>query len=234
VIWSLEAGAGKTATPEQRAALERRLNQQIARIADRTVQYHYQQQIRGRLRALFAGPRDRRGAARRPAADPAGAPPANLSPRGDVAALREQQERVLLSILINHNELVHGMAEELAQITLTNRELDRMLREILNVAVDLPELDSKGLQRHLIQCGHQGPLATVLNAKTYRQARVAAPQASATEAARVLSDIVSTYRRQRLAVDRMAAKRDLADEMTSENSERLLEIVREQTSTSGS
>ena len=232
VVWALEAGAGKFATPEQRAALERRLNQHISQIADRGVQYHYQQQIRERLRSLFRRDTGRRGSARGPAgADGRHVPPANLRPRGDIAALREQQERVLLSIIINHNELVHGMAEELAGISLSNTELDSMLREILNVAVDQPELDSAGLQRHLINCGYQKPLAAVLSAKTYRQALFAAPDASAEEAARALTDIVSTYRRQGLAVDRAAAKRELADEMTSENSERLLDIVREQTGT---
>ncbi len=236
VVWTLEAGSGKFATPEQRAALERRLNQHVAQIADRGVQYHYQQQIRERLRALFGrktghGNRSRGGARGAAGADDRQIPPANLRPRGDLAALREQQERVLLSILINHNELVHGMTEELAGISLANTELDSILREILNVAVDQPELDSAGLQRHLINCGYQKPLAAVLSVKTYRQALFAAPDASAEEAARALTDIVSTYRRQGLAVDRAAAKRDLADEMTSENSERLLDIVREQTGT---
>jgi DNA primase len=232
VVWALEAGAGKFATPEQRAALERRLNQHVSQIADRGVQYHYQQQIRERLRSLFGRNAGRGGGARRTAsANDRQAPPANLSPRGDLAALREQQERVLLSIIINHNELVHGMADELADVSLGNTELDSILREILNVAVDQPELDSAGLQRHLINCGYQKPLAAVLSSKTYRQALFAAPDASAEEAARALTDIVSTYRRQGLAVDRAAAKRELADEMTSENSERLLDIVREQTGT---
>ncbi len=233
VVWALEASGGKFATPEQRAALERRLNQHIGQIADRSVQYHYQQQIRERLRSLFGASAGKRGDFRGESPVKRRLAPANLHPRGDLAALREQQQRVLLSIIINHNELVHGMAEELAGISLSNTDLDSILREILNVAVDQPELDSEGLQRHLIQCGYQKQLATVLNAKTYRQALFAAPDASAEDAAQALTDIVSTYRRQRLAADRAVAKRELADEMTSENSERLLDIVREQTGTGG-
>ena len=237
VIWALEAGAGKFATPEQRAALERKLNEHVSRIADRGVQYHYQQRIREHLWALFGrksgpgaksrgGPGFGSGAERR-------LPPANLRSRGDLTALRESQERVLLSIIINHNELVHSVAEEIADISLTNRELDRILREILNVAVDQPDLDSKALQRHLIQSGYQKPLAAVLNATLYRQALFAAPEASAEDAARALTDIIASHRRNRLAVDRAAAKRELADNMTSENAERHLDIVREQTGTGG-
>ena len=237
VIWALEVGAGKFATPEQRAALERKLKEHVSQIADRGVQYHYQQRIREHLRTLFGRKQGQgarfRGGSR--SVDPAErrAPPANLSPRGDLTANRDNLERTLLSILINHNELVHSVAEELADISLTNSELDRILREILNVAVDQPDLDSAALERHLIQCGYQKPLAAVLNAKIYRQALFAAPEASAEEAARALTDIIASYRSHRLEVDRTAAKRDLADDMTSENTERLLEIVREQTGTGG-
>jgi len=193
--------------------------------------------MREHLRTLF-GRQAGQGAGRRGAGRPGGpperpAPPAILEARGNIAAMRGTDERVLLSILINHNELVHGVAEEIADISLTNRELDRILREILNVAVDQPDLDSKALQRHLIECGFRQPLAAVLNAKTYRQAPVAAPEAKAEDAARLLGGIIASYRRQRLAVDRAAATQELADEMTSENKERHLEIVREQTGTGG-
>ena len=125
------------------------------------------------------------------------------------------------------------LAEALAEISLVNTELDRILREILNVAVDQPELDSVALQRHLTECGYQKPLATVLSQTNYRQAQFAAPDAPADEAARALSDIIASYRRRRLVADRALAKRDLADDMTSENSERLLGIVREQSNSGG-
>jgi DNA primase len=240
VIWALEAGAGKFATPEQRAALERKLIEHVSQIADRGVQYHYQQRMREHLRTLFGrgGRQGGQGARSRGGFRPGGAaerpaPPVNLAPRGNIAAMREQDDRVLLSVLINHNELIHGVAEEIANISLGNMELDRILREILNVAVDQPELDSKGLQRHLIECGFEKPLATVLSEKTYRHARIAAPDAPAEEVARELTDRLASYGRNGLAVDRAAATRELADEMNSENSERHLGIVREQTGTGG-
>ena len=233
VIWTLEASTGRYETPEQRAALERKLNEHVSKIADRGVQYHYQQRIREHLRTLFRRDEGARGRYRPAGSPERRAPPANLGPRGDLAALRERQERVLLSIIINHNELVHSVAEELADITLTNTELDSILREILNVAGDQPDLDSAALQRHLNHSGYQKPLAAVLNAKIYRQALFAAPEASADDAARALSDIIASHRSHRLDTDRAAAKRELADDMTSENSERLLEIVREQSGPGG-
>lgn len=233
IIWALEVGSGRFETPERRAALEHKLNDHVREIADRGVQYHYQQQMRERLWALFGRKGGQRGNSRSGGNADRAISPANMQPRGDLAALREQQERVLLSIIINHNELVHGVAEQLSDISLTNSELDRILREILNVAVDKPELDSTAVQRHLIECGYKEPLAAVLNATIYRQAMFAAPDATAEDAGKALGDIIAWHRRHRLAVDRAAAKQDLADEMTSENGERLLEIVREQTGTGG-
>ena len=125
VIWTLEVGAGKFATPEQRAALERKLNEHVSQIADRGVQYHYQQRMREHLRGLFGRNEGRQGGSGwRNRADRR-LPPANLRPRGDLAALRVGQERVLISILINHNVLVHSVAEQLADISLTNKEIGR-------------------------------------------------------------------------------------------------------------
>ncbi|NNE82996.1 MAG: DNA primase [Alphaproteobacteria bacterium] len=233
VIWALETGSQKFATPEQRAALEKKLNEHVSKVADRGVQYHYQQRIREHLRTLFRRDQPARGGFRPGNNKDRRLPPANLGLRGDLGALRERQERVLLSIIINHSELVHSAAEQLSDITLTNTELDRILREILNVAVDKPDLDSRALQRHLQQCGYQKPLAAVLNANIYRQALFAAPEATAEDAARALTDIIAWHRGHRLKVDRATAKQDLADDMTSENTERHLEIVREQTGTGG-
>jgi hypothetical protein len=142
--------------------------------------------------------------------------------------MRERQERVLISILINHNEMVHGFAEQLADISLGNAELDRVLREILNVAGDQPDLDSRALQDHLSQCGYQEVLLGILNAKIYRQAKFASPEASVEMVSTALVEIIASYRSNSLNSERRAAKKELADEMTTENSERLLEIVREQ------
>ena len=142
--------------------------------------------------------------------------------------MRERQEKVLISILINHNEMVHGLAEQLADISLSNRELDRLLREILNVAGDQPDLDSGALQDHLNHCGYQDILLGILNAKIYRQAKFASPEASVDIVSNALVEIIASYRSNSLNNDRKAAEKELADEMTTENSERLLEIVREQ------
>ena len=228
VIIDLEVGGNKFTTPEQRASLESKLNNHIKRISDRSIQYHYQQRIRNQLRIIFVKEDGISSHNKLPNNKNRFIKTNSLVPRGDLTAMRERQEKVLISILINHNEVVHGFAEQLADVSLSNRELDRVLREILNVAGDQPDLDSGALQDHLNESGYQDILLGILNAKIYRQAKFASPEAPLEMVSNALVEIIASYRSSSLNSDRKAAKKVLADEMTAENSERLLEIVREQ------
>jgi len=54
VLWARESEAGPFDTPERRAALEARLGQIIATVADETVRRYYKQDFAGRLRQMFA------------------------------------------------------------------------------------------------------------------------------------------------------------------------------------
>ncbi len=54
MLWAREAEAGSFTTPERRAALEARLAEVTATIADETVRRYYRQDFASRLRALFA------------------------------------------------------------------------------------------------------------------------------------------------------------------------------------
>ena len=54
MLWAREVEAGSFTTPERRAALEARLAEVTATIADETVRRYYRQDFASRLRALFA------------------------------------------------------------------------------------------------------------------------------------------------------------------------------------
>jgi len=54
MLWERESEAGPFETPERRAALEARINEVTASIADETVRRYYRQDFSGRLRHLFA------------------------------------------------------------------------------------------------------------------------------------------------------------------------------------
>jgi DNA primase len=54
VLWARESEAGPFDTPERRAALEARIGQIIATVADETVRRYYKQDFAARLRQMFA------------------------------------------------------------------------------------------------------------------------------------------------------------------------------------
>ena len=241
VIWKAEVSAGKHDTPERKADLDRRINARLAQIEDPGVKHHYQETLRQRLRDLFSAGRrsggrsqwqNRRSGGRfdgpgRPEIAP------GLRARGDIGAMKAQQERMLLATLVNHPDLLPDSVEALNEISLQSKELDTLLRVILNLAVTKPVLDTRELQRHLIQSGHETPLGQVLHPQVYRQASFAAPDATVADARAALEEILARFRRERLVADRAAAKEELADDNNETKSRKLLELVREESGAGG-
>ncbi|MBO6783275.1 MAG: DNA primase [Alphaproteobacteria bacterium] len=242
VIWQAEVTAARHDTPERRADLERRINARLAAIADDGVKYHYQQVMRERLRDLFfANRRNKYGAKRvdkfqsgtNRGSGP-GAPLPGLRARGDIGAVKAMQERTLLATLVNHPDLIQDSSEALSEISLQSKELDTLLREILNLAFSAPVLDSRDLQRHLIEGGFERLLGVVLDPQVYRQASFAAPDATLLDARAALDEMLAGYARMRLkTIDRADAAKDARDDMNEKNSNRLVSIVRESSNAGG-
>lgn len=233
VVWQAEVSAARHDTPERRADLERRVNARVALIADEGVKYHYQQSFRQRLRDLFYQPRQNSGrSGGKKGGDWRDRKPelmAGLGARGDIAAMKAVQERVLLATLINHPDLIHDSIEALNEISLQNGELDTLLDVILNLAFTSPVLDTRDLQGHLIDVGHERLLGVVLHSQVYRQASFAAPEAPLLDARAALDEMLARFiGRPRIKVDRAEAEKELAGENNETNSSKLLNLVREE------
>lgn len=65
LLWTRATEAQKFDSPERKAALDRRLNDEIQRIPDEMTRRHYADEIRAKTRALFGADRPRRGADKR-------------------------------------------------------------------------------------------------------------------------------------------------------------------------
>jgi DNA primase len=118
-------------TPEQRAALERRLGEAVAKIADEPLRRHYQADVKRRLAAFFGDERQRsgrgEGGAKRAFVPRRGGP---FLPRGPRVGLAEAplppqtrlgrkarspaREIMILAIALGHPALLEGHCEELA------------------------------------------------------------------------------------------------------------------------
>ena len=120
-------------TPEQRAALERRLGEAVGKIADEPLRRHYQADVKRRLAAFFGDERERLGrgdggarrafgpAARRPfppRGPRVGLAEAPLPPQSKLArkARAPAREIMILAIALGHPSLLERHCEELAAI----------------------------------------------------------------------------------------------------------------------
>ncbi|MEW6124031.1 MAG: DNA primase [Pseudomonadota bacterium] len=143
MLWTRETETLNLDTPERRAALEARLGELVATIADESVRRHYRQDLNERMRRLlspapaagvWSGGRRREGRGRTPLAPP-------LAPKGDglarssaiagAASVLPRNEALLLFCLLNHPWLMDEKGEEVAALPFANAEAGRLCRAAL-------------------------------------------------------------------------------------------------------
>ena len=156
VLWTRESEAGPFNTPERRAALEARLAEVTATIADETVRRYYRQDFAARLRQMFApadiasrrrnweewgrrpGPGARttppRGTLRRDEPYVAASPQLTASPlhRGHRAAI-PRREALILQAALNHPWLLHDRLEELAEAEFRHADARKLKAALIDV-----------------------------------------------------------------------------------------------------
>jgi len=226
VLWQLET-ARPSVTPEQRAALEHRLEERVRAIADRSVQDHYRSFFRARL---FDALRNKTGPRRWRPGQPVGPnvgvklkTPAALeaTPRNEPTPLRRRRPEILLALLLNHPFLLGDVAEELAEIQLGPPDLDKLRHEILRLHALNPDLDATTLRLHLSENGYDRVVKGVLSSQVLAHAAFARVGADA-EAVRLgWADTRDQLRQPHLRTQIAEAERELAEETTEEKWVRL-------------
>jgi len=148
MLWESELGGSRLDTPERRAALERRLMDNVAVIADRSVQAQYRRFIRDRLFDVGRGTRAGTQRAARPRVNFVRDGP-EPPPRSGGRMQRENLFRMLLHLPC----LIDEVAEEFAALEMPEPELDGLRRQILEWDAAGSGLDAGALQQHLVENG---------------------------------------------------------------------------------
>lgn len=183
-FWLNETEGKNFDTPERRVGLRQRLLEAVRQIRDPVVQKAYEQEIVTRWEAIFgfSASRERVAARReRHRGKPArwrSATMAGLGATPPPKRLRPRQEQALLGGLINHPSLLAEHAEELAALTFQSTDLDRLRRELLDLAAMEQALDTTRVKRHLCQQGFDRALNALLSEDVYVLAPFARPAAS--------------------------------------------------------
>ncbi len=146
LLWMRETEGGVYDTPEKKAALEQRLRALTALIGDDSLRYHYGQEMRSRVQALFGTgrrPAEGRGPGGRAAAKGqrlgASAGPLAASERLTRSALVRRtaagpplREATLVVALANHPALIEEHFEAVAGLELSHPELRRLHAALLD------------------------------------------------------------------------------------------------------
>jgi DNA primase len=244
VLWRIET-AKPADTPERRAALEKRLDQQVRLIADRSVQEHYRNFFRERLSEMFGARRGpmggralppRFGGTRWPPERSGGdrsrsrrfAPPPpwrEVVPQGDPTLLARRREEITLALVLNHPALLNEVEEEFAQLEFLSADLDKLRIAILKTHAPQPDLDAETLTRHLRDDGFAKTVDGVLSAQVLNHAAFARVDADADAVRSGWADTRSRFEKRRLGMQIRDAERDLAGDMSVENWTRLQPLL---------
>lgn len=240
VLWSFETGK-PIDTPERRAALEKRLEQQVRSIADRSVQEHYRNFFREKLADRFGmrrGPNgSRSGQAKWPGNRRFGArmkfsrfgierPWNEAAPEADPGLLARRREEVLLALILNHPFLLNEMAEELTALEWRATDLDRLSRAIQKAHALQPDLEAAALKRHVSDSGFAGIVERVLSPEVLVHAGFARPEADAESARNGWRHMESQFQRRQSSTEINEAVANCAADPTAETWRRVEQLQR--------
>lgn len=221
ILWHAELAVRPIDTPERRADLKARLQDNVRQIADTDVQREYRAAMLDRYYGMVRSARDAWPTSRpRRRADPGfrvAAP--DISPPLPRPSARLQRE-VLLGLLIGFPAIIAQWTEEIAELDFPEPELDRLRWELLEVGESSPGLDAEGLRQHLAICGFAEAVG-VLSLRTSHHAGFAAVGGDVPEVLTSgLTEMVQLLRGHGQS-DLEAAERAFATEPSEENEQRL-------------
>jgi DNA primase len=258
MLWRRALQGNDRATPERRAQFERALEDEVKRIGDPKVKQYYAAEVMHRVRSLFGAGEARRLRPRLPGMmrkaqvgartrmrswflakpwetpEPPSLELKALARKTQSRQAGERREKAILLALVNHPHLLDDFAESFAELDFSAPELDRLKREIIDIAALEASLDAAGLRRQLDRKGFGPPLERLdLEFKRLREWFVL-PDAAANDVRTGFRQMVALHRKTVTLVRELTlAEAALAEHPTDENLKVLNEIREQMRSAAG-
>ena len=172
VLWRAETEGKDFSTPERRAGLERTLSEIVSLIADSKIADYYRRDFdqlvfdnfkrrapgrNGRMpdrdRPVWRGRREGGRCPQAPMETVSAAVKASMLARPGKTAPRQVKEMELAGLVLQNPEIADKHGEILAQLPFSDRSLDSLRRELLNLAASGFRLENPGLETHLVRRG---------------------------------------------------------------------------------
>lgn len=217
-LWAHHSAGRNFETPEALAGLEKILEEEALRIADRSVQQYYRRTFRERLYGLSAGRRQRPGGGKSRGA------PAAVMPHRPLFSDDSLRPLILLALLINHPGLFEDVEEEAGTLVLPQERLDLLRQTVLHLLADQGGLDADALRGHLIERGFSAELGSVLSAAVYTHAGFARPGAAEEEARAGWRETRALMRKKEVRKEIGSAARKLAGDFSADNEKRVFAL----------
>jgi DNA primase len=230
MVWLRETSGSVYETPERRAELEARLKTVTQVIADESVRYHYQQEMKDRLYAFFrpakqAGgeqrkqftPRGQQGGRQQPQNPGRSAPVSDrLARSGLVAgysALPSLRECALALTVVNHPPLFFEDFDALRQLEFESRDMRRFWQAVMGVAAASgPDLTREELLTALETQGFDALLASLDKQIRFARLWTATEHAAIEDAREGYQQALALHMRARALVrQRHEIERELAE-----------------------
>lgn len=247
-VWAMETAGGIPEAPEQRAALEARLRERAARIADVSVRRHYSQAFDEKISSLFVSTRgqyrrdgrtngfDQRRTGQR------GNPKMLVSDtlrnsrllKGGATPGVIPREAVILMSLVNHPELAQARLEGLAEIEFQSLPARQVLAAFLDLVTVHPDLGPNGIAEALIARGH-GPVLDKMRGQLARQGiwQADADTAQSDAETGLKHSLALHYKSVQLNRELKAAELALGEDLSENAFERLRDIQNQISSVDG-
>ncbi len=249
LIWLRETESGVFATPESRAALERRLAEIAREIKDETLRRYYQADFKARLFRLFGRgggetQARRQGKSGFAAPAPFGRWPERNGARGGASRIAPNvsqslakspllrngpaslspRESLILLLLLNHPGLLERWAESIAEIEFANREANGLRDALLNLA-GAERLDRQALRAAAESAGFAQLLQKLEGLAAHASHWYIKAEAAEADAEEVLKQALTLHHRARaLHRELQSAELALGMEANEVNLDRLKNI----------
>ncbi len=171
VLWRIETGGRTPTTPEERASLQKRMEEHVRRIGDSTVRAHFRRGFNDRIWLKRQEGRAKSGWTPSMQIDPGARTSAHIDPV-------HVAQQTLVSIILNHPDLFHQVEEQFGSIGFSDRPLDSLRQALISMLSGEPGFDVQGLKEELLRHGLEGALSDLHRNAMLRRHKLIRPEAS--------------------------------------------------------
>jgi DNA primase len=196
-IWYTHMSGRSFETPEARAAVIKKINDQVSLIADRDVQSHYRQMVKNKVSEAFFAPAPRfsgqKFTGKKFGGQKGFSPLPMIKPKapGSKDALIKQ---ALVAAVINYPGIYDTIEESFADLAIEQRPVQRLSQALAQILTDTPSLDSAQLQTHLKDQGFQKEMDDILSENVYLHAAFVRPGGDSHAVAEIWAELFKSLK----------------------------------------